>query len=224
MATKGGDALDFLYNSLDNEIERLPDNLDMNDVENQKYVMELKLQAEGHDEEYIKDMIETLETSNKLKSMSEKDYKLQLRQQELRDAEEQQKINNLAKERRDNEIKYKNEIANTIKDTDTVVGIKLSKKDKEFLPEYLSKSNVNLGNGKTTSAFWADFLELRKDKEASVLLGKIVKELKETGKVDSITKDVANNITKNVRQNIQRQSGVTTTKTKIAGRMIADYL
>ena len=224
VATKGGDAMNFLYESLNSENERIPDNLDMTDVENQKYIIELKLANEGHDEEYIKDFVETLETSNKLKNLSEKEYKLQLKQQEARDIENQNKINNIAKERREKEVKYKNEIADTVKSNDSVVGVKLSKKDKETLPEYIAKANVDLGNGKTTSAFWADFLELRKDKETSILLGKLVKELKETGKLESIVKDATNNVTKNVRQNIQRQSGVTTTKQKTTGRMIADYL
>ena len=174
--------------------------------------MTLKLKKEGYDEDYIQTFIETLENSNKLKATSNTEFKKLLKEQKDNAVVEQERIDNISRQRREKENNDVKEMKDFIASKTDIQGVKLSKKEQQELPEYMFKNTVDVEGGRKITKFYHDLFTGFKNKENLTLIAKIVK----AGfKLDDIKADLATVTTKNVRQEIQRQeSGKTRVKIK----------
>lgn len=217
IVAKGGDGLAYLESLMDKDTEVLDSNLDLTDVENQKKVMSFKLKKEGYDEDYINSFIETLENTNKLSATSGTEFKKIVKAQNDADSEEQERINNIARERREKESGNIKAMREFVATKTEIQGVKLSKKEQSELPEYLFKNKVDVEGGKKITQFYHDLFTGMKDKDNLTLLAKFVK----AGfKLDSIKNDLQTGITKEMRQEIQRQGGDRKSKVRISKKEV----
>lgn len=212
VVAKGGDGMEYLSSLVENKKEVIDEALDLEDIENQKKVMSLKLKKEGYDEDYINTFIETLENSNKLKTTSSTEFKKMIAEQKEAEKEEQKRIDNIARQRREKENKDITEMKNFVTSKTEIQGVKISKKEQAELPEYMFRNSVKLDGGGATTKFWYELITGLKDKDNATLIAKIVK----AGfKLDDIKKDLATNVSSNVRKEIQRQEGGKVSKVRI---------
>lgn len=227
IASKGED-VDAYIASLVEEDDEFPTDLDMSDEENQIYVLRSKLKAEGNDEEFIDTYIENLKNNNKLKSVADKEFNRQLEIQKKKQADEQKRIDTLAKEKREKEFQYKSSLSDILKKNAVVSGVKLSNKEISELPDYLSRTTVEIAGGRKITPFYQDFIEILKDNENTLLLAKVVKDIKAGKGLSSIQASVESDTTKKFRTTIQRQQGSNTEasgrKFSMKGKSLADVI
>jgi hypothetical protein len=224
VAAKGGDVMEYLAGLAESAEEQIPEDLDLKEVDNQKYIASIKLARDGYDEEDIKEFIDTLENSNKLKSFSEKEFSKIVKEQRLAEVEKEKEIANIAKVRRDKEYQYKKDVEAHLKDKGSVHGLKVSTKEINEIPDYISKTTVDAGNGRKITPFYKDLFEGLKNHDNIVLLAKIVKN---GWNLDSIVSDLEDKTAKGFRREIQRQNGqqvVIKKKKNQPARSLAEYL
>lgn len=117
------------------------------DTNMQRGVFGQYLKAKGHDDEFIKDMLDTLEENGKLfaKSQSAKQELVKAQEEYRQQMVEQQK--QMFEQQRQQEQKFWNDLANTIETKTEFAGVKIPDSNKSKFFEYISQP-VNK-NGQT---------------------------------------------------------------------------
>lgn len=154
-------------------------NIDVEDVINQRHIVRTYLEKTGIDEEEIEEQLEILETNDKLKVRAEK-YKEKL----VEDAERKAKLLAEESEVRQKELKKqeearRNSLRETIEESvkkGEINGIPLSVKDRSELLPYITAPAYKLANGNTITEFDKAFFDLKKDPVKMIALAKLIKE------------------------------------------------
>jgi hypothetical protein len=163
-------------------------NMDVEDVINQKHIVRTYLEKTGIDEEEIEEQLEILESNDKLKVRAEK-YKEKL----VEDAERKTKLLADESEIRQKELKKQDEARrNSLRETieesvkkGEINGIPLSVKDRTELLPYITAPAYKLANGNTITEFDKAFFDLKKDPVKMIALAKLIKEDLNIGSIEN---------------------------------------
>ena len=69
-------------------------------------------------------------------------------------------------------------------------GIKLSAKDKNEIPGFMTDRNIKLSNGAVVTPFNQNLMEVLQNETASIQLAKLLRDRKKDGKLLAQTKDI----------------------------------
>lgn len=179
------------------------EDLDMDNEMHQETLVRKRLQDEEYDDEYIDSQIEYLKDSKRLKVTAEKYYDKWKKNQDAEAEKEAKRIEGVRKAARDREIAFKKDISKYTSELEDIKGFKLSKKDVTEMPDYIASQNVKLQDGRTITPFYRDLTEAMKDKEKLVLMAKL---LRNNFDFSALTKDIDTKRTRELKDNLQRQS------------------
>lgn len=200
-AMTGGDVNDFLSKVSPSTSLGITADLDLSIEANKELVIKNQLKTEGYDDDYINTQLEFLKDSKKLDSVAEKHFD----KWKKSDEEKKNKIFEAQqlkiKTEKENRKKFKAEIKDLIEEADDFNGLKLSKKDKNELPSYMSDKNIKLDNGGSITQMERDLWTALRDKNKSVLIAKL---LQNDFDFKDIQKSAETKVAKKVKDNIRR--------------------
>jgi len=196
--------------------------VDLNSADGQKKILRYYYKhIDGTDEEDIDDKIEWAIENGKLEKYAEKYSKIiQNKDKENKDRLllQQETIQNQMEEDRRN---FEAELKNTLEETDSINNITLSKEDKKDLIPFMTKPLIKIGKNKYITGLQAGIQKIFNDKTKLLLLAKLVKS---DFDFSTIEKKGASKLTKEVKNELQRQRGTPSTKTvNNSSRELADY-
>lgn len=195
----GGDPAQYL-SSLSLGNKGISYALDITKPENQELVIKQVLLEEGYDEEDVEIQLDLLKDTGKLETFATKRFdKWKTEDSKKRDAlvknqelQKRQKVENMRK--------HKKDIQDLISTNDTVSNLKLSRKEKRELPDYITNL-VESGDNKKMTQFQVDIYKVLQDKEKTVALAKILKsDFDFTDLANAIKTEVTNDTRKNLRR------------------------
>ena len=135
--SNGGDVKDFFSKIYSTEVNI--DNLDIDDEDDQKVIIEQNLLNKGYAKDRIKKLISRYEAAGSLEeeatdSLAEvKEYKEKTKKQLLEDQKKQSET------QRGEQLKFVQDVEKIVKDTSSIMGYRLSEKDKQELLEGIFK-------------------------------------------------------------------------------------
>lgn len=174
-ASKGGSVEQLLTKMATGASSDINATTDMTVEENQIKAVQMDLQAQGYDKEYIEAQIEFLKSSGKLGSISKVASEKIIKAQEKEKADEVERVARIAQAKKENARKLKADLATKINSNLEVKGLTLSSKSDKDLPAYITDANVELQDGRVISDFQADLFKVMADPEKTLLLAKLVK-------------------------------------------------
>lgn len=200
--SKGGDLNTFLKTLYKGQESGLDENLDLTEEENQESIVRQSLQEEEYDEDYIDSQIEFLKDSGKLEVAANKYFNKWKSSREKAQREELARVEAAKKAQREAQITFKKDLSNHISTTEDFKGFKLSKREIEEMPEYISSQTVKMNDGRVITPFYRDLFEAMKDKDKLVLLAKLVKT---DFDFTPLAKNIDTKRTKALKEDLQRQ-------------------
>lgn len=200
--SKGGDLNTFLKTLYKGQESGLDENLDLTEEENQESIVRQSLQEEEYDEDYINSQIEFLKDSGKLEVAANKYFNKWKSNREKAQREELARVEAAKKAQREAQITFKKDLSNHISTTEDFKGFKLSKREIEEMPEYISSQTVKMNDGRVITPFYRDLFEAMKDKDKLVLLAKLVKT---DFDFTPLAKNIDTKRTKALKEDLQRQ-------------------
>lgn len=200
--SKGGDLNTFLKTLYKGQESGLDENLDLTEEENQESIVRQSLQEEEYDEDYIDSQIEFLKDSGKLEVAANKYFNKWKSNREKAQREELAKVEAAKKAQREAQITFKKDLSNHISTTEDFKGFKLTKREIEEMPEYISSQTVKMNDGRVITPFYRDLFEAMKDKDKLVLLAKLVKT---DFDFTPLAKNIDTKRTKALKEDLQRQ-------------------
>lgn len=208
----GGKPIDF-FNVLKetNEIPIYNDEDDLiNNIKVVKYYLKHVKDLEDDD---IDDTINLLKENNTINKYASK-YSTQLEglkeKREKLELERLDAINNQAKE---NKKQFETTISSFIDTNDTVSKLRLDKKEKELIKDYIFKPNKKRENNTYVSKFTEDLQEIFKDPEKLVTLAKL---MRTNFNLDVLTKELETKIVNETKEKINKYTKPKETKTSLA--------
>jgi len=202
-AINGGNVNTLIQSMSKSTGSGLSEDMDLENVNDQEALVRQKLVDEEYDEDYITSQLDYLKDSDKLKITAEKYFDKWKKGRSAEQEKEVKRIEALKKAARENEIKFKKDISEFTSKLEDIKGFKLSKKDVNEMPDYIGTQNVKLQDGRTITPFYRDLFEAMKDKEKLVLMAKL---LRSDFDFSSVTKSVDTKRTRELKDNLQRQS------------------
>jgi len=205
----GGDMNDFLsrLNTI-GKTSGITQNLDITDEKNQILVVTEMRKQEGMDEDFIDTEIENLKDTGKLEVFAKKKFEQWKKQDAAESQKEAQKQEEYAKIQREKARQYYASIRNTV--NEEFDGIRLSLKDKNEIPSYMTDRNVKLNNGAVVTKFNQGLMEVLQNESASIQLAKLLRDRKKDGTFDfsQIEKTATTKVVKEVKDNIRRNKEI----------------
>lgn len=202
----GGDMNDFLakMNTIGN-ISGISPTLDITEEENQELVIRQMYQEEGMDNDFIEAQIENLKDTGGLERFAKKRFEKWKEQDKKRSQKEVEKQEEFAKQQRAKARQYYTNLKDTVS-KEEFDGIKLTARDKNEIPSYMTERKVRLENGNVITPFNLGLMEVLQNQKASVQLAKLLRDRKEDGTFDfsQIEKSATTKVTKEVKQNLRR--------------------
>lgn len=199
--SKGGDLETFL-STISKGSNGLSENLDITEENNQELIVRQKFKEEGYDSDYIDSHLEYLKDSGKLQITAEKHFEKWKSSRKEAQNKEVARIEGLKRQQRDNQIRFKKELAEQVNSIEDIKGFKLSKRDVTEIPEYISSQTVKMEDGRIISPFYRDLNKAMQDKDKLVLLAKL---LRDDFDFTPLQKNIDTKRTKELKGNLQRQ-------------------
>lgn len=223
-SSKGGDVKQLLGTISSNNESGIKEGIDLEKEKNQEKVVRHQLKQDGYDDDIIDAQVEFFKESGKLEETSQKFYKKIIEGQKsqmkkLLDAQNKQKENQ-KKSRRE----YKKKISDFISKNTDDLDIKLSRKDKNDLPSYISEQSIKLENGNSISGLQKDIFEALKDEKKTVMLAKV---LKSDFDFSDFIKEAETKVTKKTKKELRHTETKTPSRSKggkvTSKKALADY-
>lgn len=150
------------------DLEKLPD-------EAENFLIEYYQEYEEMDKEEAKDKIEFLKERDKLNSTATKIYD-RLDKESKEEKDKVLKEQKIAKDKREKDATiYKADLKKVIDETEVVGTVKINKKEKVELYDYLIKPTIKTGKGFITG-LQKDLSDIYADKKLLIALAKVIKE------------------------------------------------
>lgn len=205
----GGRTADFLKVFENEDIISSFKDVDFNEDEHkaEQFLKEYYYQFEEMEEDEIEDKIEFLKDRGRLSVTAEKIFEKSSEQQRKEKEELNKKQEKIKKAQLDNQKLYAEDLKKAITETEVVGKIKINKKDKQELFNYLMLPSIKLENGKKVTAFQKDLADVYNDKKMLIAFAKIIKDRFEISDLDVATKTV-----KQIKQNLRAGSKSETRK------------
>ena len=205
----GGKTSDFLKVFENDDIITSFEGVDFNEDENkaEQFLKEYYYQIDDVDEDEIEDKIEFLKERGKLSITAEKAFE-KVSEKQKKEKEELNKSQEKARKAQlDKQKKYSEDLKKAIIETEVVGKIKINKKDKQEIFNYLMLPSIKLENGKKVTAFQKDLADVYNDKKMLIAFAKIIKDRFEISDLDVATKTV-----KQIKQTLRAGSKSETRK------------
>ena len=200
--SKGGDLNTFLKTLYKGQESGLNENLDITEEDNQETVVRQFLLEEDYDEDYINSQLEFLKDSGKLEMAATKYFTKWKADRKKNQEAELERIESSKKAQREAQITFKKDLSKHISTAEDFKGFKLSKRDVEEMPDYISNQTIKLDDGRVITPFYKDLFEAMKDKDKLVLLAKLVKS---NFDFTPLTKSIDTKRTQALKDDLQRQ-------------------
>lgn len=224
----GGDPSNFFKHVNNSQKLGITSDIDLTDEKNQEKVVRQLMREEGEDEELIEAQIEFYKDSGKLSSIANRKFekwntKRKQEEQKMLEQQAQQRVINKQKLR-----EYKQNLSSNIPNLN-LGEIKLSRKDTKELPSYIVDKTIKLQNGSNISQRDADLYDVLDNEKASVQLAYLLRNRNSDGTFNfkNIEKTINTKITKEVKNNIRRNSKLTPSTSIYSGssqkRELYDY-
>ena len=222
----GGDMNDFLskMNTL-GASTGITATLDISVEKNQELVVRQMYKDDGMDDDFIDTQLESLKDTGKLEAFAKKRFEKwkeqdsKVSQQAAKQQEEQ------AKAQREKARQYYSSLKTAV--NGEFEGIKLSAKDKNEIPGFMTDRNIKLSNGAVVTPFNQNLMEVLQNETASIQLAKLLRDRKKDGTFDfsQLEKVAATKVTKEIKDNIRRNKETPRKSTEVStqSRSLADY-
>ena len=222
----GGDMNDFLskMNTL-GASTGITATLDINVEKNQELVVRQMYKDDGMDDDFIDTQLESLKDTGKLEAFAKKRFEKWKEQDSKvsQQAAQQQELQ--AKAQREKARQYYSSLKTAV--NGEFEGIKLSAKDKNEIPGFMTDRNIKLSNGAVVTPFNQNLMEVLQNETASIQLAKLLRDRKKDGTFDfsQLEKVAATKVTKEVKDNIRRNKETPRKSTEVStqSRSLADY-
>lgn len=199
---EGGKSSDF-FKVL--QTDSVLEDLNVEDIENDEkkqedFLVQYYEDFEELSTEEAEDKVEWLKERDKLKNTAVSTFT------KLTEHQKKEKQKLLEKQKEDNRIreennkKYREDLKNTLNETEEVGKIKITKKDKNTLFDYMIKPTIKLQNGKLITEFQKDLSEIYGDKKMLIGFAKAVRErfnIEDLNEKTKIVKEIKRNIRSN---------------------------
>lgn len=223
----GGDFNDFIqyYNA-----NQTVNNFNIDTPENQKTLISNGLKQQGYTDEYIESQLEFLENTNRLELTAKEQYKLYQKQLQ----EEQEKLYKQQEaqieEQKKQEKEYRTQLHSIINSSNNIGDLTISKQDKNTLSNFITDRKIKLENGQYITELQKElFYDIPQNNEAMLQLALLVKNRNADGtfNFDNIKKQTETQITKQIKNNLQRNKPIVPNDTKdrrqYTRKSLADY-
>ena len=222
----GGDMNDFLskMNTM-GASTGITATLDISNEKNQELVVRQMYEDEGMDDDFIDTQLESLKDTGKLEAFAKKRFEKWKEQDSKvsQQAAQQQELQ--AKAQREKARQYYSSLKTAV--NGEFEGIKLSAKDKNEIPGFMTDRNIKLSNGAVVTPFNQNLMEVLQNETASIQLAKLLRDRKKDGTFDfsQLEKVAATKVTKEVKDNIRRNKETPRKSTEVStqSRSLADY-
>ena len=222
----GGDMNDFLskMNTM-GASTGITATLDISNEKNQELVVRQMYEDEGMDDDFIDTQLESLKDTGKLGAFARKRFEKWKEQDNKvsQQAAQQQELQ--AKAQREKARQYYSSLKTAV--TGEFEGIKLSAKDKNEIPGFMTDRNIKLSNGAVVTPFNQNLMEVLQNETASIQLAKLLRDRKKDGTFDfsQLEKVATTKVTKEVKDNIRRnrETPRKSTEVQTQSRSLADY-
>lgn len=222
----GGDMNDFLskMNTL-GASTGVTATLDINVEKNQELVVRQMYKDDGMDDDFIDTQLESLKDTGKLEAFAKKRFEKWKEQDSKvsQQAAQQQELQ--AKAQREKARQYYSSLKTAV--NGEFEGIKLSAKDKNEIPGFMTDRNIKLSNGAVVTPFNQNLMEVLQNETASIQLAKLLRDRKKDGTFDfsQLEKVAATKVTKEIKDNIRRNKETPRKSTEVStqSRSLADY-
>lgn len=222
----GGDMNDFLskMNTL-GASTGITATLDISVEKNQELVVRQMYKDDGMDDDFIDTQLESLKDTGKLEAFAKKRFEKWKEQDSKvsQQAAQQQELQ--AKAQREKARQYYSSLKTAV--NGEFEGIKLSAKDKNEIPGFMTDRNIKLSNGAVVTPFNQNLMEVLQNETASIQLAKLLRDRKKDGTFDfsQLEKVAATKVTKEVKDNIRRNKETPRKSTEVStqSRSLADY-
>ena len=222
----GGDMNDFLskMNTM-GASTGITATLDISNEKNQELVVRQMYEDEGMDDDFIDTQLESLKDTGKLGAFARKRFEKWKEQDNKvsQQAAQQQELQ--AKAQREKARQYYSSLKTAV--NGEFEGIKLSAKDKNEIPGFMTDRNIKLSNGAVVTPFNQNLMEVLQNETASIQLAKLLRDRKKDGTFDfsQLEKVATTKVTKEVKDNIRRnrETPRKSTEVQTQSRSLADY-
>lgn len=222
----GGDMNDFLskMNTL-GASTGITATLDISNEKNQELVVRQMYKDDGMDDDFIDTQLESLKDTGKLEAFAKKRFEKWKEQDSKvsQQAAQQQELQ--AKAQREKARQYYSSLKTAV--NGEFEGIKLSAKDKNEIPGFMTDRNIKLSNGAVVTPFNQNLMEVLQNETASIQLAKLLRDRKKDGTFDfsQLEKVAATKVTKEIKDNIRRNKETPRKSTEVStqSRSLADY-
>ena len=222
----GGDMNDFLskMNTL-GASTGITATLDISVEKNQELVVRQMYKDDGMDDDFIDTQLESLKDTGKLEAFAKKRFEKWKEQDSKvsQQAAQQQELQ--AKAQREKARQYYSSLKTAV--NGEFEGIKLSAKDKNEIPGFMTDRNIKLSNGAVVTPFNQNLMEVLQNETASIQLAKLLRDRKKDGTFDfsQLEKVAATKVTKEIKDNIRRNKETPRKSTEVStqSRSLADY-
>ena len=222
----GGDMNDFLskMNTM-GASTGITATLDISNEKNQELVVRQMYEDDGMDDDFIDTQLESLKDTGKLGAFARKRFEKWKEQDNKvsQQAAQQQELQ--AKAQREKARQYYSSLKTAV--TGEFEGIKLSAKDKNEIPGFMTDRNIKLSNGAVVTPFNQNLMEVLQNETASIQLAKLLRDRKKDGTFDfsQLEKVATTKVTREVKDNIRRNKETPRKSTEVQtqSRSLADY-
>ena len=222
----GGDMNDFLskMNTM-GASTGITATLDINVEKNQELVVRQMYKDDGMDDDFIDTQLESLKDTGKLEAFAKKKFEKWKEQDNKASQQAAQQQELQAKAQREKARQYYSSLKTAV--NGEFEGIKLSAKDKNEIPGFMTDRNIKLSNGAVVTPFNQNLMEVLQNETASIQLAKLLRDRKEDGTFDfsQLEKVAATKVTKEIKDNIRRNKETPRKSTEVStqSRSLADY-
>lgn len=222
----GGDMNDFLskMNTL-GASTGITATLDISVEKNQELVVRQMYKDDGMDDDFIDTQLELLKDTGKLGTFAKKRFEKWKEQDSKASQQAAQQQELQAKAQREKARQYYSSLKTAV--NGEFEGIKLSAKDKNEIPGFMTDRNIKLSNGAVVTPFNQNLMEVLQNETASIQLAKLLRDRKKDGTFDfsQLEKVAATKVTKEIKDNIRRNKETPRKSTEVStqSRSLADY-
>ena len=222
----GGDMNDFLskMNTM-GASTGITATLDISVEKNQELVVRQMYKDDGMDDDFIDTQLESLKDTGKLEAFAKKRFEKWKEQDNKASQQAAQQQELQAKAQREKARQYYSSLKTAV--NGEFEGIKLSAKDKNEIPGFMTDRNIKLSNGAVVTPFNQNLMEVLQNETASIQLAKLLRDRKKDGTFDfsQLEKVAATKVTKEIKDNIRRNKETPRKSTEVStqSRSLADY-
>jgi len=195
-ALAGGDPKAFV----DSTASEVDPSLDLSIESNQIKILTAQLQKDGESQEEIDSQIEFYKDSGKLERLATLKYNRQLQDQEEAQSALIENQKNTKKDNAAKAAKYRSDMDNYVKGTESVLGMKLNRQEKKDLPSFMYDSTVKLKGGGTATKMQVQLHAALQNEEKALAIAKL---LNSDFDFSSLTSGKEQKILRRVKDNLE---------------------